>query len=195
MTVTSPSDLRNVALVGHQGSGKTTLAEALLHAAGVIGRPGAVPEGTTQSDYHPSEQDREMSIFTTLLHADWHGHKINILDTPGYPDFSSEVIAAMKVIDTAVYVMDARSGVEVGTELAWSYGEQMETPSMFVVKPCRPRRCGCPGHSRRDRGPLRTRGHGGSVSVRSGVALHRGRASDGATALSGGRDDPGSGPD
>ena len=133
MTVTSPSDLRNVALVGHQGSGKTTLAEALLHAAGVIGRPGAVPEGTTQSDYHPSEQDREMSIFTTLLHADWHGHKINILDTPGYPDFSSEVIAAMKVIDTAVYVMDARSGVEVGTELAWSYGEQMETPSMFVV--------------------------------------------------------------
>jgi elongation factor G len=133
MTVTSPSDLRNVALVGHQGSGKTTLAEALLHAAGAIGRPGSVSDGTTRSDYHPSEKDREMSIFTTLLHADWHGHKINILDTPGYPDFSSEVIAAMQVIDTAVYVMDARSGVEVGTELAWSYGEQMKTPSMFVV--------------------------------------------------------------
>jgi len=133
MPVSSPSDLRNVALVGHQGSGKTTLAEALLHAAGVIGRPGSVPEGTTRSDYHPSEKDREMSIFTTLLHADWHGHKINLLDTPGYPDFSSEVIAAMQVVDTAVYVMDARSGVEVGTELAWSYGEQMETPSVFVV--------------------------------------------------------------
>jgi elongation factor G len=133
MTVSSPSNLRNIALVGHQGSGKTALSEALLHAAGVIGRPGSVPDGTTQSDYHPSEQDREMSIFTTLLHADWHGHKINILDTPGYPDFSSEVIAAMTVIDTAVYVMDARSGVEVGTELAWSYGEQMDTPSMFVV--------------------------------------------------------------
>ena len=133
MTVSSPSDLRNVALVGHQGSGKTALAEALLHAAGVIGRPGSVTDGTTQSDYHPSEQDREMSIFTSLLHADWHGHKINLLDTPGYPDFSSEVIAAMTVIDTALYVMDARSGVEVGTELAWTYGEQMETPSMFVV--------------------------------------------------------------
>lgn len=133
MTVSSPSDLRNIALVGHQGSGKTSLAEALLHAAGVIGRPGTVPDGTTRSDYHPSEKDREMSIFTTLLHANWHGHKINILDTPGYPDFSSEVIAAMQVIDTAVYVMDARSGVEVGTELAWSYGEQMNTPSMFVV--------------------------------------------------------------
>ena len=133
MTVSSPDDLRNVALVGHQGSGKTALAEAMLHASGAIGRPGSVPEGTTQSDYHPSETDRGMSIFTSLLHAEWNGRKINVLDTPGYPDFASEVIAAMKVIDTALYVMDARSGVEVGTEMAWSYGEQMETPSVFVV--------------------------------------------------------------
>jgi elongation factor G len=133
MTVSSPADLRNIALVGHQGSGKTALTEALLHASGALGRPGSVTEGTTQSDYHPSEKDRGMSIFTSLLHAEWNGHKINILDTPGYPDFSSEVIAAMKVVDTALYVMDARSGVEVGTELAWTYGEQMETPSMFVV--------------------------------------------------------------
>lgn len=133
MTVSSPADLRNVALVGHQGSGKTALAEAMLSASGTIDRPGSVPQGTTQSDYHPSEQDRQMSIFTSLLHAEWNGHKINILDTPGYPDFASEVIAAMKVTDTAVYVMDARSGVEVGTEAAWSYGEQMTTPSLFVV--------------------------------------------------------------
>jgi elongation factor G len=74
-----------------------------------------------------------MSIFTSLLYAEWNGRKINVLDTPGYPDFASEVIAAMKVVDTALYVMDARSGVEVGTEMAWSYGEQMETPSVFVV--------------------------------------------------------------
>ena len=133
MTVSSPTDLRNVALVGHQGSGKTALAEAILHASGAIGRPGSVPEGTTKSDYHPSEKDRGMSIFTSLLHAEWNGRKINVLDTPGYPDFASEVIAAMKVTDTALYVMDARSGVEVGTEMAWSYGEQMEVPSVFVV--------------------------------------------------------------
>ncbi|PQJ36016.1 elongation factor G [Salinibacter sp. 10B] len=133
MTVSSPTDLRNVALVGHQGSGKTALAEAMLYTSGEIGRPGSVNEGTTQSDYHPSEKDRQMSIFTSLLHAEWHGDKINILDTPGYPDFASEVIAAMKVADTALYVMDARSGVEVGTEMAWTYGEQEETPSLFVV--------------------------------------------------------------
>ena len=133
MTVSSPDDLRNVALVGHQGSGKTALAEAMLHAGGAIGRPGSVPEGTTQSDYHPSEKDRGMSIFASLLYTEWNGRKINVLDTPGYPDFASEVIAAMTVVDTALYVMDARSGVEVGTEMAWSYGEQMETPSVFVV--------------------------------------------------------------
>jgi len=133
MTVSSPDDLRNVALVGHQGSGKTALAEAFLHVSGAIGRAGSVPEGTTTSDYHPSEQDRGMSIFTSLLRTEWNDRTVNILDTPGYPDFASEVIAAMKVTDTALYVMDARSGVEVGTEMAWTYGEQMDTPSMFVV--------------------------------------------------------------
>jgi len=133
MTVSSTTDIRNVALVGHQGSGKTALAEALLHASGAIGRLGSVDEGTTQSDYHPSEKERGISIFTSLLHAAWNGRKVNILDTPGYADFSSEVIAAMKVTDTALCVLDARSGVEVGTEEAWSYGEQTETPSVFVV--------------------------------------------------------------
>lgn len=133
MTVSTPEDLRNVALVGHQGSGKTALAEAMLYAGGAIGRPGSVQEGTTQSDYHPSEKDRQMSIFTSLLHVPWNERKFNVLDTPGYPDFASEVIAAMKVTDTAMYVMDARSGVEVGTEMAWTYGEQTGTPSLFVV--------------------------------------------------------------
>jgi len=133
MSISSPADIRNVALVGHQGCGKTALSEAMLHASGAIGRPGSITEGTTQSDFHPSEKDREISIFTTLLNADWNGSKFNILDTPGYSDFSSEVIAAMKVADTAVCVLDARSGVEVGTEAAWSYGEQMETPALFVI--------------------------------------------------------------
>lgn len=133
MSIPDADQIRNVVLVGHQGSGKTALAEALLHTSGAIPRPGSVTEGTTKSDYHKSEKERQMSIFSTLLHTQWNGHKINVLDTPGYPDFASEVIASMRVADTAIYVMDARSGVEVGTEMAWSYGEQAETPSLFVI--------------------------------------------------------------
>ncbi len=125
--------IRNVVLVGHQGSGKTMLAEAMLHASGALPRMGSIHEGSTVSDYHPSEKERQMSIFTSLLHAEWKGHKINILDTPGYPDFVGEVVAAMKVADTAIYVMDAREGVQVGTELAWTFGEMTDKPSMFVV--------------------------------------------------------------
>ena len=133
MTVSDPQQIRNVALVGHQGSGKTALTEAILYTSGAISRVGTVSDGTTQSDHHESEKERQMSIFSTLLHAAWDDKKINILDTPGYPDFASEVIASMRVADTALYVMDARSGVEVGTEMAWSYGEQTETPSLFVL--------------------------------------------------------------
>ncbi len=133
MTISAPNQIRNIALVGHQGSGKTALSEAMLHVSGALPRAGSVSEGTTKSDYHASEKERQMSIFATLLHAKWDDTKVNILDTPGYPDFASEVIASMRVADTAVYVMDARSGVEVGTEMAWGYGEQTETPSLFVL--------------------------------------------------------------
>jgi len=133
MTHSDPESLRNVALVGHQGSGKTALAEAMLHTSGAIGRAGTINDGTTTSDYHPGEQDRGMSIFTSLLHTEWNDRKMNLLDTPGYPDLASEVISGMTVADTALYVINARSGVEVGTETTWTYGEQMETPSLFVV--------------------------------------------------------------
>jgi elongation factor G len=133
MTVSDAKQIRNIALVGHQGSGKTALSEAMLHTSGALTRAGSVTDGTTKSDYHESEKERQMSIFTTLLHAEWNDQKINILDTPGYPDFASEVIASMRVADTALHVIDARSGVEVGTEMAWSYSEQTETPSLFVV--------------------------------------------------------------
>ena len=125
--------IRNVALVGHQGSGKTTLAEAMLYVSGALQRAGTIEEGSTVSDYHPSEAERQMSIFASLLHAEWKGHKINIFDTPGYPDFVGEVIASLKVSDTAIYVMNAAEGVQVGTELAWTYGTMTEKPSMFVI--------------------------------------------------------------
>ncbi len=133
MRVYDADHVRNVVLAGHQGSGKTSLSEAMVYASGALSRLGTIADGTTLSDYHPSEKERQMSIFASLVHAEWRGHKINIFDTPGYPDFVSEVIAPMKVADTALYVMDARAGVQVGTELAWTYGEMTQTPAMFVV--------------------------------------------------------------
>ena len=133
MNVYDADHIRNIALVGHQGTGKTTLAEAMLHSAGAVPRMGSVEEGNTVSDYHPSERERQMSVFTSLLHAEWEGHKINLLDTPGYADFVGETIAALKVADTALFVVDAAEGVQVGTELAWGYTEQTQTPAMFVL--------------------------------------------------------------
>ena len=133
MNVYDADHIRNVVLVGHQGSGKTTLAEAMLFVSGTIHRMGSVNEGSTVSDYHTSEKERQMSIFSSLLHAEWDKHKINIVDTPGYPDFVGEVAGAMKVADTAVFVMNATEGVEVGTELAWGYAKDSGKPSMFVI--------------------------------------------------------------
>ncbi|HMB94168.1 MAG TPA: elongation factor G [Rhodothermales bacterium] len=133
MKVYDADHIRNVVLVGHQGSGKTMLAEAMLYASGSTRRMGTIEEGNTLSDYHDSEKERQMSIFASLLHTEWKGHKINVLDTPGYPDFVGEVVASMKVADTAIYVMNAAEGVEVGTELAWTYGTQTNKPSMFVI--------------------------------------------------------------
>jgi elongation factor G len=133
MNVFDVKHVRNVALVGHQGSGKTTLAEAMLYSSGAIKRMGTVEEGNTVSDYHPTEKERGMSIFTSLLHAEWKGYKINILDSPGYLDFVSEVITALKVADTAIFVIDATEGVQVGAEQSWRYCEASGTPSMFVL--------------------------------------------------------------
>ena len=133
MTVYDADHIRNVALVGHQGSGKTTLAEAMLYSAGAVGRMGSVEDGSTASDFHDSERERQMSVFTSLLHAEWEGHKINVLDAPGYLDFSAETITALKVADTAAFVIDAAEGVQVGTELAWTYTRMSETPALFVL--------------------------------------------------------------
>lgn len=133
MTVYDADHIRNVALVGHQGSGKTTLAEAMLYSAGAVARMGTVADGSTRSDFHDSERERGLSVFTSLLHAEWEGHKINVLDTPGYLDFAAETITALKVADTALFVVDADEGVQVGTELAWTYARQTETPAMFVL--------------------------------------------------------------
>lgn len=125
--------IRNVALLGHSGSGKTTFAEAMLFEAKGISRRGTVEEGNTVSDYTDIEHERGNSIFDTLIHASWKESKINVIDTPGFDDFIGEVISALKVADTAVMLLNAKNGVEVGTELIWDYVENFKTPALFVI--------------------------------------------------------------
>lgn len=125
--------VKNIVLLGHAGSGKTSLAECMLFEAGLINRKGSVPEKNTVSDYHPLEQERGNSIFSSLLHTRWRGYKINILDTPGYTDFVGEVLAALRVADTGVMLLNAAEGVEVGTDIIWEYTEQFKTPMIFAI--------------------------------------------------------------
>ncbi|MBP6826498.1 MAG: elongation factor G [Saprospiraceae bacterium] len=133
MAAYTTDKIRNVVLVGHSGSGKTTFAEAMLFEAKATNRRGTIGDGNTQSDYAPLEQQRGHSLFASLLHCNWKDTKINILDTPGLDDFSGEVVTALKVADTALMLLNARSGVEVGTELIWEYIEKFDTPTLFIV--------------------------------------------------------------
>jgi len=125
--------LRNVSLIGHGGAGKTSLAEAMLFSAGSTTRLGRVEEGNTLSDYHPDEIERQISINTSLLFCEWKTHKINILDTPGYTDFTGEVKAALRVSDTAIVLLKAVEGVEVGTEIVGKYTNELRNGVVFVV--------------------------------------------------------------
>jgi len=125
--------LRNVAMVSHSGAGKTTLAEALLASKNVINRMGSVTEGTTVSDFDDEEHRRELSLSTSVIPIEHKDHKINLLDTPGYPDFVGEVISAMRVCEAALVLVDAVSGAEVGTEIAWNYAEQFQRPRFVLI--------------------------------------------------------------
>ncbi len=125
--------VKNIVLLGHSGSGKTTLAESMLFEAGQIHRRGSIEEKNTVSDYTDLEKERGNSIFSKLLHAPWKGYKINIIDTPGYDDFSGEVLTALRVADTGVMLLNASAGVEVGTDIIWEYTDQFKTPMILVV--------------------------------------------------------------
>ncbi|MFP3854302.1 MAG: elongation factor G, partial [Anaerolineales bacterium] len=125
--------LRNIALVSHAGAGKTSLAEAMLFATGAITRMGKVEDGTTVSDFEDEEVRRNLSLSTAVLPIEYKDHKVNLLDTPGYTDFIGEVISALRVADGAAVLIDAVSGVEVGTEVVWDYCQEMGIPRFVVV--------------------------------------------------------------
>ncbi len=128
-----PADIRNFAIVGHASAGKTLLSEAMLRCAGVISRLGRIADGTTVSDYHVSERQRQISVSATLMHAEWAGKKFNLIDTPGYLDFISEGLGALRVGDFALVVIHAQHGLGVGTDRVWHYATRYGLPKMIAV--------------------------------------------------------------
>lgn len=125
--------IRNIVLLGHSGSGKSTFAETMLFEANAIKRRGTIQEGSTISDFTNIEKDKGNSIFSSLMHLNWRGNRINIMDTPGLDDLIGEAISSMKVADTGVMILNAKSGVEVGTEILWDYTNEYNTPMIFVI--------------------------------------------------------------
>src|SRR5437016_7079332 len=128
-----PADIRNFAIVGHASCGKTMLSEAMLACAGVINRMGTIAAGSTVSDYHENEQSRQISVSASLMHLEWLGKKFNLLDCPGYADFISEGLGALRVGDFALIVVHANHGVGVGTDAVWKYATEDGIPKMIVV--------------------------------------------------------------
>ncbi len=125
--------IRNVGMAGHSGSGKTSLAEALLYHMGVTTRIGRVDQGNTISDYNADEIERQISINTSLLHGEWQDTKINLLDTPGFSDFFGDVVSAMRAADIMMIVVSAASGIEVGTERVRELADKYEMPRFYVI--------------------------------------------------------------
>ena len=128
-----PTAIRNVALVGHHGVGKTTLAEALLAATGAIKRRGSIEKGTTTCDFEPEEISRQLSIATAIAPFTVNGVKVNLLDTPGYADFAADMYAALAAVDLAVVVVSATDGIQAQTEDAWRAAAKMHLPRVIVV--------------------------------------------------------------
>ncbi len=126
-------EIKNIVLVGSPKSGKTTLAECMMYEGGVISRMGSIEDGNTVSDYHEIEKERKNSITASVMHTEWRGFKINIIDTPGLDDFCGEIIGSLRVSDTALMVLNGQYGVEVGTELIWRHLEYYKKPTIFVV--------------------------------------------------------------
>ena len=133
MKVYDASGIRNVAIVGHSGSGKTQLVSAMLFDAKMVNRLGMVDEGTTTTDFDDEEIARKHTLASSVAFVEWNKTKINLIDTPGIGNFMSDTRAALRVADAAIVVVDAVAGVEVQTEKVWGIAEELELPCLLVV--------------------------------------------------------------
>ena len=127
------NNIRNIALIGHNGAGKTSLAEALYFLTGKSSRLGRVEEHNTVADYDPDEHERGMSINLAPIACEWDGSKLNVVDTPGYADFVGEVISGLQGTDAAALLIDATSGIEVGTETVWRISSNLKRPRILIL--------------------------------------------------------------
>lgn len=128
-----PQKIRNVAIIGHGSTGKTSLAEAMLFASGATNRLGRVEDGTTVSDWDPDEQKRQFSVNLSVVPCEWNGHKVNVVDAPGYPDFMGEVKCALRAADLALVVVCGASGIQVGSEFAWQFADELSLPRAVFI--------------------------------------------------------------
>ena len=128
-----PANIRNVALVGHGGAGKTMLAEGLLFASGAITRMGTIADGTATTDFEPEEHNHQISVSLGIAPIEWNGYKINLIDCPGSPDFMGDVVSALRVCEAAIFVVSAVDGVEVQHELIWDIVEDLGLPRLIVI--------------------------------------------------------------
>ena len=128
--------IKNIILLGNSGSGKSTLAESMMLEGGVIARKGDVDSKNIASDFREIEKENQRSIYSTLLYTEFNDHKINILDSPGADDFIGGVVSSLPVSDTALMVINAQNGVEVGTDIHSRYTSENQTPVVFVINQC-----------------------------------------------------------
>ena len=133
MKTYQPNEFKNIALLGNDGAGKTTLTEALLYEAGIIKRRGRISQHNTVSDYFPVEQEYGYSVFSTVFHVEWNGKKLNIIDCPGSDDFAGAAITALNITDTTVILLKGSAGIEVGTQNHFRYTEKLNKPVIFLV--------------------------------------------------------------
>ena len=165
-----PADrIRNVALVGHRGSGKTSLHEALLFGAGSINRLGSVVDGTTVSDTDPDEKSRQMSISAALSSFEWQERKVNLIDTPGDSSFIADALGALRVCESAIFVINAVMGVEVHATRLWQRAAELDLGAAGIRQHARPRARRLLPHARFAEVLVRTarRGHGDPDRLRA----------------------------